>query len=215
MTDRSIAAEVARYYEAKLLKFGPTARGVDWNGFESQELRFEQLTKVLDGVAADEEFSLLDVGCGYGALVAFLGKRFSRFQYDGYDISEEMLRAAKSLHGTEDARVRFIGNWDAGPTADFSVASGIFNVRLDCEADEWREHVLSTLRRIDAKSRRGWSANFLTVYSDEERMKDYLYYADPAFLFDWCKRNASRRVALLHDYELYEFTLIVRKAEPR
>ena len=211
MTDHSIVTKVARYYEAKLLEFGPTARGVDWNSPESQELRFQQLTKVLDGVPADEEFDLLDVGCGYGALVPSLGKRFSRFRYAGYDISEEMLRTARSLHGAESPRVRFTGNWDAERTADFSLASGIFNVRLDCGMDAWQEHVVATLRRIDAKSRRGWSANFLTIYSDKEKMRDHLYYAEPAFVFDWCKRNASKRVALLHDYELFEFTIIVRR----
>jgi len=42
-------------------------------------------------------------------------------------------------------------------------------------------------------------------------MREDLYYADPCFIFDYCKRNFSRNVALLHDYELYEFTIIVRK----
>jgi hypothetical protein len=29
--------------------------------------------------------------------------------------------------------------------------------------------------------------------------------------FDHCKRNFSRQVALLHDYGLWEFTILVRK----
>ena len=44
-----------------------------------------------------------------------------------------------------------------------------------------------------------------------ERMLADLYYADPCALFDHCKTKYSRNVALLHDYGLYEFTLIVRK----
>jgi len=51
----------------------------------------------------------------------------------------------------------------------------------------------------------------LTKYSDREYMKEYLYYADPLFIFDYCKRNFSKKVALIHDYELYEFTILVRK----
>jgi hypothetical protein len=42
-------------------------------------------------------------------------------------------------------------------------------------------------------------------------MKDYLYYADPMKLFDHCKKKYSKKVAILHDYPLYEFTLLVRK----
>ncbi|MFX7953370.1 class I SAM-dependent methyltransferase, partial [Acinetobacter baumannii] len=57
----------------------------------------------------------------------------------------------------------------------------------------------------------GFSFNCLTSYSDEDRKRDYLYYADPCQLFDLCKRRYSRQVALLHDYGLYEFTILVRK----
>ena len=46
---------------------------------------------------------------------------------------------------------------------------------------------------------------------DADRMQGYLYYADPCALFDRCKRCYSRNVALLHDYDLYEFTILVRK----
>ena len=42
-------------------------------------------------------------------------------------------------------------------------------------------------------------------------IRDSLYYADPMYLFDYCKRHFAKDVALLHDYSLYDFTLIVRK----
>jgi hypothetical protein len=38
-----------------------------------------------------------------------------------------------------------------------------------------------------------------------------LYYGDPCFLFDYCKRHFSKNIVLLHDYNLYDFTLIERK----
>jgi hypothetical protein len=41
-------------------------------------------------------------------------------------------------------------------------------------------------------------------------MRDHLYYADPGEFFEICKRVYSRNVALLHDYGLYEFTILVR-----
>jgi hypothetical protein len=40
-----------------------------------------------------------------------------------------------------------------------------------------------------------------------------LYYADPFMFFDFCKRNISPYVSLLHDYPLFEWTLLVRKQE--
>ena len=49
--------------------------------------------------------------------------------------------------------------------------------------------------------------------SDPDRMRDDLYYADPCFFFDHCMRRFSRRVALLHDYELFDFTMLVPLSE--
>jgi hypothetical protein len=42
-------------------------------------------------------------------------------------------------------------------------------------------------------------------------MRPDLYYADPLFLFDYCKTKFSTLVSLIHDYPLYEFTILVRK----
>jgi hypothetical protein len=64
---------------------------------------------------------------------------------------------------------------------------------------------------MNSLSRAGFAFNALTKYSDAEFMRPDLYYADPLFLFDHCKCRYSKFVALLHDYPLYEFTILVRK----
>ena len=82
---------------------------------------------------------------------------------------------------------------------------------MDVDPEDWKEYVLGVLDKIDAASRRGFSFNALTRYSDKEYMKDNLYYSDPCFFFDYCKNKFSKQVALLHDYPLYEFSILVRK----
>jgi hypothetical protein len=113
----------------------------------------------------------------------------------------------------EHEAARFVGSADELTPADYTVASGIFNVKLDVPVDEWREYVLSTLETIARLSSKGFAFNMLTSYSDADKMRDDLYYGDPRFFFDLCKREYSRHVALLHDYGLYEFTMIVRLGE--
>ena len=71
--------EVARYYSTKLAEHGDTARGVDWNGEESQALRFDQLARIIQ---RDSGFSLNDLGCGYGALFDYLASRFEQIPAD-------------------------------------------------------------------------------------------------------------------------------------
>jgi SAM-dependent methyltransferase len=198
---------VQRYYSEKIAEHGPTARGVDWNDQASQELRFEQLLKVCD---FDSPFTINDYGCGYGALARYLEDRERDFQYTGFDISEKMVEQARNLLRASD-RCRFVASADELQRADYTVASGIFNVRLDAQDEAWERHVFTTLGQLDALSARGFSFNMLTSYSDPERMRPDLYYADPCVIFDHCKRSFSRWVALLHDYGLYEFTILVRK----
>lgn len=162
-------------------------------------------------VNAADPFSINDLGCGYGALLDYLDARGFKTDYTGIDVSPEMVRAA-ALRFEGRANADFICAARIDREADYSVASGIFNVRLKSLDTEWCAHIEATLDMLNAASRRGFSFNCLTSYSDASKMGDDLYYADPCALFDLCKRRYSKSVALLHDYGLYEFTILVRKA---
>jgi SAM-dependent methyltransferase len=203
--DRLLDTVIA-YYEGKLASFGTTARGVDWKDEASQRLRFEQLVRALS-LDTERGCTLIDFGCGYGALLPYLRERGFAGTYAGFDRAPAMIAQARAAH--PDAF--FTDHWDELPHADYVVASGVFNVRLTAPSEAWRAYVLRSLQMIHEKAGRGWAANFLTSYADEERKRDDLYYADPLELFDWCKRSLARAVALLHDYPLYEFTLGVRR----
>ncbi|NPC55773.1 class I SAM-dependent methyltransferase [Caenimonas soli] len=208
--DESILADVAGYYASTLALHGETARGVDWNGEESQRLRFEQLARIVDVPAG---FSVNDLGCGYGALYDFLRDGWSDFSYTGCDVAAEMIDAAARRLPKETAGIRLVVASEPPGVADFGIASGIFNVRMGRDNAQWEEYLLATLDTLDRTSRRGFAFNCLTSYSDPDKMRDHLFYADPCRLFDFCKRRYSRQVALLHDYGLYEFTMLVRKPQ--
>ena len=202
----NIIDDVATYYSEKLEKHGTTPQGVDWNGEESQALRFTQLIRIVD---QSVDVSINDIGCGYGALYDFLSPRFPSFRYNGYDIAEDMVLAARNRHASE--RAEFHIGAKPETSAQFGIASGIFNVKLDWSDAAWLEYVVETLDTIDQTSARGFSFNCLTSYSDPDKMRPNLYYANPSEIFDICKRKYSRNVAVLHDYGLYEFTVLVRK----
>ncbi|MGO4153366.1 class I SAM-dependent methyltransferase [Cupriavidus sp. YAF13] len=202
-----ILSAVSTYYSEKLAEHGEGPRGVDWNGEEGQILRFKQLCKVIDGSC---QFTLNDLGCGYGALYDFLCNEYGDFSYTGIDVSENMILAAEQRQkGSQNAR--FVLSGEPDQVADYGIASGIFNVRLDQSDAKWHEYLEMTLDVLNQSSRVGFAFNCLTSYSDSDKTRDYLYYADPCRLFDLCKRRYSRNVALFHDYGLYEFTMIVRK----
>ena len=202
-----ILSESAEYYSSKIAQFGETPRGVDWNGKESQTIRFEQLCKI---IKTQGPFSINDLGCGYGALYDFLDEQYDEFSYFGIDISTAMIEAAKLRYQHKDG-VNFIISDQPSQESDFSIASGIFNVRASRSDDEWYKYIEDTLDVLDNSSRLGFSFNCLTSYSDPDKMVNHLFYGDPCKLFNLCKKRFSTNVALLHDYGLYEFTILVRK----
>jgi len=205
-TESTILQEVGAYYARKLSEHGTTARGVDWNSDASQALRFEQLLKVVDSA---KPFSINDFGCGYGALVDALEGHGWEFDYRGFDVAPAMVEAARQRYGDRTG-VRFTSDADTLQPADYTIASGIFNVRLRFNDNEWEGYVFETLERLAGLSTKGFAFNVLSTYSDLDRRRGDLYYADPLYYFDQCKRRFSRFVTLVHDYPLYEFTLLVR-----
>jgi len=206
-TKTDILKDVAGYYTGRLTAHGQTPAGVDWNSHAGQVIRFDQLLKVVD---PSQPYSIADIGCGYGALLDYLVELGHTTRYIGLDIALPMIEAARSRFKASPAAV-FKLDSSPGEIVDYSVASGIFNVRLGRSDEEWLAYLIETLDTMNATSRLGFSFNCLTSYSDADRMRADLYYANPLDLFDLCKGRYSRQVALLHDYELYEFTMIVRK----
>jgi SAM-dependent methyltransferase len=206
MSDK-IINEINKYYSEKVTLHGATPQGVDWNGIESQENRFSQLIKVAD-IFNDNNLTLLDYGCGFGSLLTYLQKKKKIVNYIGYDISDEMLIKAKELNGKNGVWINEISK---DFKADYVLASGLFNVMLKTNIGDWEKYILETLDLINQISIKGFAFNILTSYSDVEFMKEYLYYASPEKYFSICKTKYSKQVSLLHDYGLYEFTILVKK----
>lgn len=207
MTPEHLRQEAREYYERKLRAYGATPAGVDWNSRSSQELRFSQLAVLWDG---DPGASIADYGCGYGALASYLRADGHHGPYVGFDVSEAMIDAARRAAGLLPA-CRFTSLVSDVGRTDYAVASGVLNVKQDTTDDMWRRLFEETLADLASIGSRGFAFNALTSYSDPDKQRLDLYYADPLYWFDYCRRTYSRFVTLLHDYPLWEFTLIVRR----
>jgi len=206
METRSTIEQVRHYYSEKVKQHGPTPQGVDWRDEASQLARFDQLAFLLE----DEHCaSLADIGCGYGALAPFLRARGWTGAYEGVDLSEAMIEAARH-HLRDDPRFKLtVGQVPTQP-ADFVVASGIFNVRGNTEESVWKEYVFDTIDQMVRSARKGVGFNCLTSWSDVPHMRPDLYYAVPEQIFHYCAANHSRWLELSQDYGLFEFTVRMR-----
>jgi hypothetical protein len=207
---RSLALRdrLSGFYAARIAEYGPTPRGVDWNSLEAQNARFVQMLPLFEG--RHELGVVIDYGSSYGALFDYLRERGFTFEYWGYDFCEEVVEVGRKRLAHEPS-AHFTNDYEELPEGDYSIASGLFNVHLGTPPPDWLTFIHESLDEMWRVSRRGMAFNALTSYSDPVRQRADLYYADPGRLFDHCKRNLSRRVALLHDYDLFDFTMIVRR----
>lgn len=197
---------IEKYFDDKISQFGSCPEGVGWNSDKAQIVRFDQISKI---IAPTTHFSINDIGCGYGKYYEYLKNKFRSFEYHGNDLSQYMIEFAQKNY--PEATYSHIEKISDINVAEYTVASGIFNLKFSYSNEEWLEYVLSSILELEKKATKGLGFNLLTNYSDMHLMKDELFYADPLYIFDFCKKNISPNVALLHDYDLYDFTILVRK----
>lgn len=199
--------KIEKLYTENLEKFGIDSKSVGWNSPESQTLRFQKLLSLVDEPGI-KPFTLNELGCGYGELYKYCeSNNYKLKKFNGYDISEKMLTAAKSYLNADNAF--FYQNSEIITKADYTITSGIFNVKFEEEKNNWEGFIKQTLKNMFEFSEIGMSFNLLTKYVDFE--DENLYYADPSYYFDFCKKELSKYVSLIHDYKLYEWTIIVRR----
>jgi SAM-dependent methyltransferase len=199
--------DVKAFFDKKINDHGPVPAGLDCRDDAAVTVRYDQILKVVDRISG---FSIMDYGCGYGGLAPYMdGKGFSDFHYIGRDFSSAMIENAIRENSASGRKFE-VGVADQLPLVDYTVASGVFNIKLDTSFDEWEQYTLSVLQKLYDASTCGIAANFLTGYSDADRKRPDLFYPSPERMFTFGK-SLSRNVALLHDYEIYDFTLVIRR----
>lgn len=198
--------QVNEYYTKKLDMHGATPEGVDWNGEKGQLLRFQKLLSFLNIEKGD---SLLDFGCGYGALLDYIQATNNCLEYYGFDISHAMITAAQERHGGLSGR--FLQSIDAHDSFSFIVLSGVFNVRGVIPESDWTDYVKTTLEDLLQKTGKALAFNLLSKHSPLLVKRGDLYYANSFMLLDELLLNPRYRVFIDHSYSDWEFTVTIVK----
>lgn len=197
---------VRSYYSEKLSKYGPTPMGVDWKNEESQILRFQKLIAFLELSHGD---TLLDYGCGYGALLDYLRKRNITVKYLGYDLSPEMIAAAREIH--QDYSHKFFSSKDILSSYKYIVLSGVFNVKGKVSDSSWKRYIITTVNELIDLTTKALSLNFLSAQSPNVEKREYLYYANPLELINKLNLNSRFTVIIDHSFSDWEFNVTIIK----
>lgn len=198
MTDMD-AERLTGLYETRFAEFGLDVRSVGWGSIQDQQMRFEILCRGIDLRGK----RVLDLGCGLGDFVPWADERFGGdYEYHGMDISASLVQAAKGRYGS--AKRKFSVETLEGdrnfPEYDVVIVSGAFTFKVSDNMELMR----GMLRRAWSVAREAVSCNFMSTYCDFQLEKNFHYHPEGVFTY---AKSLSRFVNLIHDYELYEFTV--------
>jgi predicted TPR repeat methyltransferase len=174
-------------------------------------MRFVQLLKICKFGA---HLTLNDIGCGYGALIDLLDRRLldTTVDYLGVDLSEAMVTQARRLWAHR-ADLRFVHSANIPRRADYSVASGVFNVQLQHARYDWEAFIASTLEQMNHSSALGFAVNFLKEAVGGRPAKVGLYTTSPERWATHCAACFGVEAEVVDGYGLHEFTLLMRRGK--
>jgi len=197
-------SQTTRFYEDHVRRYGYTYRALGFGRRSWQEKRFA----AVQALGSFHGKRILDVGCGFGDLLAWLRARGIEPDYTGLDICKPMIercrarfgRSAKFMMG--DA-LTFVSDY----TWDYIIASGIFGYN----AKDTRKRLQPTLERLYDLSRIGLAVNFLSRRSPSR--SPGRFYVHPADVLQFAL-NLTPAVRLDHAYLPNDFTVCLYRTPP-
>lgn len=183
-----------KFYTAAIEKYGESSKGVHWNSTHSQEKRFEILMSCIN----DKNYSLVDAGCGFGDLHAYLCKNEVPFSsYIGLDLSPSMVEIARVKTGSEIIESDICR--DVLPPADYYICSGAMNILS-------RFDTYLFIRNCYEASRKGFVFNLL-MGEDDSLVYNHFYPNELQNLFD----ELGAKVTIKKGYLKHDFTAFLEK----
>jgi SAM-dependent methyltransferase len=193
------------HYAQAFRTHGATSEGVDWG--RNQDGAACRYQKMLAVIPPNEKkrVSLLDVGCGYGALLQHAKENDIALAYTGVDVVEDMISEARARHKDASFLTGDILDLDVKARFDYVVCNGILTQKLNASKLEMDDFANRLIRRMFTLCERGVGFNVMTTKVNY--FSHNLYYRNPAELFAWCMSELTRHIKLDHAYPLYEYTL--------
>ena len=192
-------------YEDAFRRHGDSPGAVLWPKGRQEE-RFKALTR---HIGQQENFSVLDYGCGLAHLKPFLDARYRNVAYTGADAVEVFIDANRRKY--PDATFHHVQSpADVEGDYDYIVSSGAFNILYTPhDPAAHRDMVYRIVEQLFERTRVYLSINMMTDVVDFRQPDTYHQNVPDLYRFAFDKW--SRRMVLDQSYMPYEFTLTLWK----
>jgi len=186
--------ENEKFYTAAIKKHGISPKGVHWNSQHSQLRRFEVLLSYIE----EDDFSLVDAGCGFGDLYFYLQDRQMQMRsYTGLDLCESMVEIAKERTGEKILQCDICR--DILPQAEYYLCSGAMNILS-------RFDTYLFIRNCYEACTKGFVFNLL-MGEDDSLVYNHFFPEELQNLFD----KLGAEVSVSRGYLAHDFTVFMKK----
>jgi SAM-dependent methyltransferase len=166
-----------------------------WRNDRDQQIRFEALA----GIANMNGKTVLDAGCGYGDLFAFLSPNNQPAHYYGIEQIPELIEQAENRYGHLGNVTLIPRNFMmiGLPEADYVFASGSLNY-----ASGDPQYIFKAINKLFGSCRSGLAFNLLKLVPNTGLLVAY----EPEIILSYC-RTLSGNVILKDGYADEDFTI--------
>lgn len=189
-----------------LLRYGVGPAALYWSSREIQELRFS----VLADIGVKSGHSVLDVGCGFGDLWAYLQGQGCDVQYTGIDLSPDLIAAGRERYPGLNLREGDIFDLDpAAESYDLVLLSGALNENLN----DGGVYARRVIKRMYQACRQGVALNLLNANHEWTAGRWNLQSFKPEEMRSFC-RGFAPNCELRDGYLENDFTLYLQRPAP-
>ena len=202
--------EIAATFNSRFEAYGPTPEASLWFDKSRQLARFSKLTEAIVSRVSNNEVTIGDVGCGYGAFLDYLAKHNSeiRFKYYGYDIADRVIAyCSKNL---QTANATFLHRSRPTRKADFHVMSGTYNYTPNMGVGPWRSYMRDEIKYIFSATNK--CIVFNLMLADKAYIsKSSIFYEEMEHFLSFCRKELGETTILEHPLLRLEKTFCIEK----
>ena len=201
--------EISNIYNKRFDTFNNTPKGVFWNSKLSQALRLNIiLDKILQNTKSDE-FSIADIGCGYGRFYEILKERNldEKVKYHGFDINQKIINYCKN--NKDFVNVKFGISALPFDDTDYVVMSGTYNLTPTNDISLWEDYIIKNLTNNWKFVRKAMIFNCLI--KEKRKIEKKLYYTELSWIKKICETNFCDPEVIKHNLLKDDITIILKK----
>ena len=201
--------QISNIYNKRFDNYNNTPKGVFWNSKLSQDLRLNIILDKILKIAKSEEFSIADIGCGYGRLYEVIKERNldSKVQYYGFDINEKLINFCKNNKDFEN--VEFAINASPFKKTDYIVMSGTYNLTPTNNISLWEDYIIKNLTGNWKFVKKAMIFNCLI--KEKKEISKSLYYSELSWIKKICEENFCHPIITKHKILKGDITIILNR----